>query len=54
MSDTPMTMPMRYQIPLRPGFDALLVLPRDLQAREVKKLHVFMETLVMPESVEGT
>lgn len=49
-----MTTPMRYQIQLRSGFDALLVLPRDLQAREVKKLHAFMEALVIPEPVEGT
>jgi hypothetical protein len=39
-----------YPFPVREGQIAHLVLPRDLKASEVKRLHAFMATLVTDDS----
>lgn len=43
-----------YPFPLRSGFTARLILPRDLKAGEVKRLATFMSALVADETVETT
>ena len=45
----PPSMAINYSLPLRPNFLVQMILPRDLNPREVKRLCAFIETLAMPE-----
>ncbi len=50
LSDYPMSKLMDYPFPLREGVIAHLHLPRDLNAKDVRRLHVFIQSLVLDES----
>jgi len=45
---------MDYPFPLREGVIAHLHLPRDLTAKDVRRLHVFMQSLVLDDVGSGT
>jgi hypothetical protein len=49
-----MTPQRAYAFPLRPDYQAQLVVPRDLTVRDAERLIEFIRTLVMPsEPSEG-
>lgn len=44
---------LEYVYPLRPDFDARVVVPRDLTLHETRRLAAFLATLAMPENDIG-